>query len=559
MIREEIHTFFNEKEKYFLSIILEKDIKNIIINVRNNNESNITHQTKYNFDNIKENDIEFFYAFNNDIILLFKFLCRILKANYYKLKKNKNGEIILTLYCFLNKAMKFINILIPKNDKIITDEDFFIKEEEEINNKPCAPVPKNNVFFYSAKTLYKIKITKKKSEIVFHIFEDDIFNQLKGIKNKEFLVKKNYDDFIKLSHGYYSLFNGSLDDIYEDLLINFYNENYKLKIYNSKIILSLYVFNFHKFNYTDIYLCINFNVDLISHRRSKTQLKRIISLENNKCEIKNKKIEKNNPNEENEMIIEEEGVDNLIKEKIEQKYEDSNINNFDEETDFCNSKNNNSNIKENIDDLEVKCVEIKKEDILIPATPTNIPNKPVNSLYKIQEESNNNFILKKIDKFKVTKVEEKNENKEEILEPKKLDNVPEKKNLSGLFIVDKGENKKEIKINNQQNINYINSIIINYVQLNNPKSKRNGIYNFVINKFENDKEKQSEINENKNGQKIIDNINFHDINFGKSKEELKTKRYIKNDNIKFLTQKRKNINSINELFITTKENTEEKK
>ena len=45
------------------------------------------------------------------------------------------------------------------------------------------------------------------------------------------------------------------------------------------------------------------------------------------------------------MIIEEEGVDNLIKEKIEQKYEDSNINNFDEETDFCNSKNNNSNIK----------------------------------------------------------------------------------------------------------------------------------------------------------------------------------------------------------------------
>jgi len=300
-------------------------------------------------------------------------------------------------------------------------------------------------------------------------------------------------------------------------------------------------------------------VDLISHRRSKTQLKRIISLENNKCEIKNKKIEKNNPNEENEMILEEEGVDNLIKEKIELKYEDSNINNFDEETDFCNSKNNNSNIKDNIDDLEVKCVEIKKEDILIPATPTNIPNKPVNSLYKIQEESNNNFILKKIDKFKVTKVEEKNENKEEILEPKKLDNVPEKKNLSGLFVVDKGENKKEIKINNQQNINYINSIIINYVQLNNPKSKRNGIYNFVINKFENDKEKQSEINENKNGQKIIDNINFHDINFGKSKEELKTKRYIKNDNIKFLTQKRKNINSLNELFITTKENTEEKK
>ena len=34
---------------------------------------------------------------------------------------------------------------------------------------------------------------------------------------------------------------------------------------------------------------------------------------------------------------------------------------------------------------------------------------------------------------------------------------------------------------------------------------------------------------------------------------------IKNDNIKFLTQKRKNINSLNELFITTKENTEEKK
>ena len=91
--------------------------------------------------------------------------------------------------------------------KVITDDDFFISNEDLIFNKPCAPVHKNNIFFYLKKYIYKIKITKKKSEIEFHIIEDNIINKIKGYESQEFLVKKNYDDFINLSHGYYSLFN----------------------------------------------------------------------------------------------------------------------------------------------------------------------------------------------------------------------------------------------------------------------------------------------------------------------------------------------------------------
>ena len=556
MLREEIHTFFNEKEKYFISIILEKNIQNILINVRNNNESKITHQTVYNFDYIKENDIEFFYAFNGNIILLFKFLYRMLKANYYKLKKSKNSDIILTLYCFFNKTMKFINILIPKNDKIITDDDFFIEKEDLIINKPCAPVHKNNVFFYSNKTIYKIKITKKKSEIKFHIIEDNIINKIKGYESQEFLVKKNYDDFINLSHGYYSLFNGPLDDIYEDLLINFYNKNYKLRLSHSKMILSLYVFNFHKFNYSDIYLCINIYLESISNIRYKRRCKSIYPFKNKIYEIKE---EKDNFIKKNEILIDEEeenAIDNFINEKENQKCEDSNINNFDEETDIYNSRNinNNSNNKENIEDLEVKCIEIKKENILIPGIPTIIPNKSSNEIIKIEESVKNNLILNKYNKFKVTKIEDKNENQEKILESNNSLTCFEKKNNSGLFVVDKFDNKKDININNQQNINYINSIIINYVQLNNPVSKRNGIYNFVINKIGNLNDKISEIKEINKDKKEDNNLTFNQINLVKENNEVKNKFFIKHNNYKFLTEKRKNNNRINELFKTTKEN-----
>jgi len=551
MLREEIHTFFNEKERYFISIILEKDIKNILINVRNNNESKITHRTIFNFDNIKENDIEFFYAFNGNIILLFKFLNRMFKANYYKLKKGKNEDIILTLYCFLNKTMKFINIQIQKNDKIITDDDFFISNEDLTFNKPCAPVHKNNVFFYSNKSIYKIKITKKKSEIEFHIIEDNIINKIKGYESQEFLIKKNYDDFIKLSHGYYSLFNGSLDDIYEDLLINFYNENYKLRLSHSKMILSLYVFNFHKFNYSDIYLCINICLELISNIKNKRRCKSINPFKNKIYEIKE---EKDNSNKNNKIVIDEDALDNFIIEKENQKCEDSNINNFDEETDIYNSKNiNNILNKGDIEDLEVKYVEIKKENILIPGIPTIIPNKSINDMIKINEDANNNLMLNRYNRFKVTKIDEKKENKEKILEPNNFTTLTEKKNNSGLFVVDKIDNKKEININNQQNINYINSIIINYVQLNNPISKRNGIINFVINKMGDLSNKITETKENDKEKKEDNNLTFNQINLVKKKNELKNKFFIKHDNYKFLTQKRKDNNSINELFKTIKE------
>ena len=201
----------------------------------------------------------------------------------------------------------------------------------------------------------------------------------------------------------------------------------------------------------------------------------------------------------------------------------------------------------------MKYVEIKKENILIPGIPTIIPNKSINDMIKINEDANNNLMLNRYNRFKVTKIDEKKENKEKILEPNNFTTLTEKKNNSGLFVVDKIDNKKEININNQQNINYINSIIINYVQLNNPISKRNGIINFVINKMGDLSNKITETKENDKERKEDNNLTFNQINLVKEKNELKNKFFIKHDNYKFLTQKRKDNNSINELFKTIKE------
>ena len=81
---EQAHNFYNEKEKAYISLKLEQKEKYILITFTKN-ITEITHRTKYTFNKIKDNDIEFFYPFNNTIILLFKFLDRIIKVNYYQL------------------------------------------------------------------------------------------------------------------------------------------------------------------------------------------------------------------------------------------------------------------------------------------------------------------------------------------------------------------------------------------------------------------------------------------------------------------------------------------
>ena len=97
---EQLHTFYNEKEKSYISLKLDQDERCILINYSKNNNSEITHKTKYSFNKIKDNDIEFFYPFNNDINKLFKFLYRICKVNYYQLNFDKCDNVIMTLICF---------------------------------------------------------------------------------------------------------------------------------------------------------------------------------------------------------------------------------------------------------------------------------------------------------------------------------------------------------------------------------------------------------------------------------------------------------------------------
>ena len=134
----------------------------------------------------------------------------------------------MTLNCFFNRSMKFINIFIPKKKKNNYNNNKF-SLNKETNNKPCPPVQKSSsTFFYSSKNLYKIEVQKIKHKIIFSIIEEDIKKENEEDNNKEFIAKLKKKDFLELSNKYYTLFNDSLNDIYFDILFNLYNNNFIL-------------------------------------------------------------------------------------------------------------------------------------------------------------------------------------------------------------------------------------------------------------------------------------------------------------------------------------------
>ena len=136
--------------------------------------------------------------------------------------------------------------------------------------------------------------------------------------------------------------------------------------------------------------------------------------------------------------------------------------------------------------------------------------------------------------------------------------------------MDKGENKIDKNIYNQNNFNYINSIIINYVELNTNNNrclKENEIYDSVLKnlKFNNIKTLEEYFNENEKNESNNYKYKTHKINLGKENEKIKTgenidfdfNKNINNKKNKFLTSKKKHSDSIKELlFKTYKENQE---
>ena len=560
---EQTHNFHNEKEKADISIKLEQEEKYILINFcKNANE--ITHKTKFSFRKIKDNDIEFFYPFNNDIILLFKFLYRICKVNYYQLNYDRNDSVIMTLLCFYHRSMKFINIIIPKIQENSEENNYLeLKEEEETNNRPCPPVANSNVFIYLTKRKeeYKIEITKSDYAITFSITEIPNEEIEEDNQNREFIAIVYYEYFLYLSESYYLLFNGSLDDIYSDLLFNFNNNNFELRKVKRDIKLLFYVFNLKQINNREAYFCVNISAKLkIKEQEPKKEsIKPIMSSIIN---IKNEIIHLNlgkKPNLEDDVNFnknntKEKEDDNTINEFVNNN--NNNDNNGDEETD---TKNNIEDFKNDIQTFNNEGEQKILERIEIKKSELNISDNQI-EIDEYKKEEDNNEIQKK-DKFLVTKIIGITNNKCE--ETKTGDRILNKnkfvvkeafdKNESLKFRIsspnlEKKEEHKDNDINSNKNFNFINSIIINYVDINNPE-KRNEIYNFVLDNISNEKYQNMENINNKEEKKESDNLkNIHKINLGKIDHRHKKEKRIKKFPNKFIRRKRKNNYTINNYF-----------
>ena len=242
----------NSKE-YIIGINLYNNTY-IIISIALKKINNIVIQKFFTFEGIEKFDPEFFKPFNKNILILFKFLIRLLLSNliYFKAIKQEDKNLYhIILNCLKDNSLRPIII------------DLNSDESKEID-KDSAPVVENidkgiklkmNDNYKKDNQIYKIELSK-----IEHKYENsEIYKEIE-IKftnineSKVYYKYLNYIEILDLSL-YYQLFNGSIEDIYDDLNIIIYHNNYKFEKNTHSINFYFQVFNIRK-NSTDPYMFI---------------------------------------------------------------------------------------------------------------------------------------------------------------------------------------------------------------------------------------------------------------------------------------------------------------
>jgi hypothetical protein len=281
-----------------VSLNLDEINKKIIFSVSQKNHNDvIKYRKSISFVDLTQIDLNFFIPFKNDIIILFKYLIRLLKSKMLSIRTSDyDNNIVLILHCLKENKSNPIEIEIPnvdsdseqpenENDEYEKKEDINsledIKENNDniegesgklnnniettdVNDYNCASVINSsgnlyndsisNIFYYNLKKkdyfiyLYKNEFKiKGYTEIIFKIVckedNDDI----------EYFAYKDLLDFIHLSRPYYNLFNYSINDFYDDLFIILYNHIFKIEIANKKLILFIQIFNSSYTNNFELY------------------------------------------------------------------------------------------------------------------------------------------------------------------------------------------------------------------------------------------------------------------------------------------------------------------
>ena len=194
-----------------------------------------------------------------------------------------------------------------------------------------------------------IEISKSDYTITFSITEIPNETEIEEEnQNREFIAILYYEYFLYLSESYYLLFNGSLDDIYSDLLFNFNNNNFELRKVKRDIKLFFYVFNLKQLNNREAYFCVNISAKVKIKEQEQKKVESIKPIMSSIINIKNEVIHL----DLGKKLCLESDI-NLNKDNIKEQ-KDENIN-----TEFINNNNNNDNncdeetdTKNNIEDLK---------------------------------------------------------------------------------------------------------------------------------------------------------------------------------------------------------------
>ena len=338
---EKLDKFQTQYKNYKIEINKDMNNSKIIINIANNNI--ITHKKSFSFEEIEKFDYEFFVPFHNNLLILYKFLIRFLRAKMFELTE-KNEYISLVLYCLKNNELKSIIIDIPSiplengiknnnkdryfeeiseenlainNNNESEEDNKNINEEYNIGSAPAPNLKKRRNKYKSELSVYehsnkKYNIELKKIENLYNNtkeyreIEIKINKVTKRFNNNESIIYYDYldsQDIFDASIPYYNLFDYSIDDVYDDLNIIFYHKNYRVETGKDCIKLFFQVFNIgegSKDPYIEIF------IQALNRERTDDELqykmKRVFSEPKNNIIIEKNKLDQSNGINDNKNI-----------------------------------------------------------------------------------------------------------------------------------------------------------------------------------------------------------------------------------------------------------------
>ena len=244
-IEHNLNNFFFENRINSKDYIIGINIYNnsyIIISIAFEEIDRILVQKFFTFEGIEKFDPEFFKPFNKNILILFKFIIRLLLSKlivFKKIQKEDKHFYYLILNCLKDSSLRPITIDLNNDAKEIN-----IDSAPVVNNNNKGNTFKMNDNNNKANENYKIELSKheykyENSEIYKEI-------EIKFTNINESKVYYKYLDYLEIFDLSFYYFNGSIEDIYDDLNIIIYHNNYKFEKHNHSIKFFFQVFNIIK-------------------------------------------------------------------------------------------------------------------------------------------------------------------------------------------------------------------------------------------------------------------------------------------------------------------------